>query len=397
MPPGGPMMSVAPPRALPRWFVFGAAALIIVGLFLVWLTGATGGGDWANGGVRAGIGAFVVAILVLIAFAVGRQQGFRGGRIGSLVLATVLVLIVLGAAGIALQNPLHSLQGGALENSQKFSSAINEFNAAGNALGVARTYNDWGENLLNLKQYSVPDDPTQAATDGALAKFNYVLDPKNGFTKSADSDIQEQVTRAKNGVVKTVLAWGNSKLDQKDYQGAVDRFKLVLDQKDAYSLASDFSLLHKQAAKAYYGLGQDQISSGDCTDAVQTYQIIIKDYADTPQGNQASTDLKKPQNVTGRIVNRNTGQPSANAKLFLSGKWQLSSGFFSASDDYSTTSDAAGKFTFTNIPTGDTKYLISYVGTSGQEEITVTGGSQPANVVIVSPLCGADAGTVVQF
>jgi tetratricopeptide (TPR) repeat protein len=395
MPPGGTMMSVAPQRPLPRWFLWGAAALIIIGLVLVWLTGS----DWANGGVRAGIGAFVAAVLVLIGFAVGRTQGFRGGRIGSLVLATVLILVVVGAAGIALQNPIHSLEGSAYASSQKFASAITEFNAAGNSLGVARTYNDWGENLLNLKQYSLPDDPTQAATDGALAKFNFVLDPKNGFTKSDDSDIQEQVTRAKNGVVNTVLAWGNAKLNQSpaDYQGAVDRFKLVVDQKDAYSIATGFSQLHQQAAKAYYGLGKDQVASGDCTDAVATYQIVIKEYADTPQGGQASSDLKKPQNVTGKIVNRNTGEPSANAKLFLSGTWQLTSGFFSASDDYVTLSDANGKFTFTNIPTGDTKYLISYVGTTGQEEITVTGGSQPANVVVVSPLCGADAGTVAQF
>jgi hypothetical protein len=397
MPPGGPPAPLFPPTPkgpLPRWFTIGAAVLVVLGLFLIWLTGS----DWANGGVRAGIAALVVGAVVLIAFVVLRVRGFRGPRMVSLAVASVVLLVLIGAAGLGLQGPIHAAQANSLEGQQKFAAAVSEFKAAGDTVGVARTYNDWGEALLKAGNYSVPDDPTQQATDGALAKFNYVLDSKNGFVQSTDANIQEQVTRAKEGVVDTVIAWGDAHLNQSDYQGAVARFEVVLNHKDTYAGASQFPKLHQEAAKAYLGLGQQQLTSGDCTDAVQTYRILVPAYGDTPQGQQAASDLKKPQNVTGRIVNVSNGQPAANVRVFLSGRWQLSNGMFSASDDFVVTSDANGNFTFTNINPGDTKYLISYIGTSGGETITVSRASgQPQNVVTVGPLCATDAGTVLRF
>jgi tetratricopeptide (TPR) repeat protein len=386
-----------PKLPLPRWFTIGAAALVVLGLLLVWLTGS----DWANGAVRAGIAALVVGAIVLGAFLFRLSQGHRATRTVSLAVASVLLLIILGTAGITLQGPIHAAQANVLEGQQKFASAVSEFKAANDTIGVARTYNDWGEFLLKQGTFSVPDDPTQTATDGALAKFNFVLDQHNGFTKSEDANIQDQVARAKQGLVNTALAWGDTHLNNSDYQGAVDRFKIVLDQKNIYGAVSSFVQLHKEAAKAYLGLGQQLITSGtaagDCTDAVQTYQILVKDFSDTSQGQQAATDLKKPQSVTGLIIVRSKGTPASGAKLFLSARWQLSGGFFQASDDLSTTSDSSGHFTFQNVTPGDTKYLISYIGTSGGEEITVVGGNQPANVVQVQPLCPTDAGTVAQF
>ena len=390
--PGAPGVGApAQPRVLPRWFLFGAAGLIVVGLLLVWLTGS----DWANSGLRVGIGALVVAALVLIAFVIGRTQGFRSTRIVSMVLVSVLILIILGAAGITLQGPVHSLQGGALEGQSKFVSAISEFNAAGNTLGVARTYNDWGDSLLSTKIYSLPDDPTQTATDGALQKYQFVLSDKN-ITQSSDPDVLDQVTRAKNGVVKTVLAWGDAHLSNSDYQGAVDRFKVVLDQKDTYVTATSFAQLHLEAAKAYYGLGQQQLSSS-CSDAVQTYQIIVKDYSDTPQGAQATNDLKKPQNVTGLVADYQTGQPDAGIRLFLSSNYeQALTGGAPLSNDFTTVSDSTGKFTFANITPGTTKYLISYIQ-GGQEAFIVNGSTkQPiANFIVqVTPLCATDVGAI---
>ncbi len=392
--PGFAAAPAQPKPPLPRWFTIGAAALVVVGLFLVWLTG----NDWANGGLRAGIAALVAGAIVLIAFLVRFSQGYRGQRTVGLALASVLLLIIVGAAGIALQGPVHSLQGSSLDGQQKFAAAVSEYSAAGDSLGVARTYNDWGEQLLKQGSYSVPDDPTQQATDGALAKFDFVLNAKNGFTNSTDASIQEQVTRAKEGLVNTVLAWGDAHLNTSDYEGAVNRFKIVLDHKDLYGAASAFPRLHKDAARAYLGLGQQQVTSGDCADAVQNYQIVVKDYSDTPQGAQASADLKKPQNVTGRIVNVKTGQPAKNVKLFLSAQWQLVGNAFTDSHDYNVTSDANGSFTFANITPSDTKYLISYISTAGGEAITISRASgQPANVVTVAPLCATDAGTVLQF
>jgi hypothetical protein len=388
--PGAPVGGPPPQRTLPLWFTIGAAALIVVGLLLVWITGS----DWANGGLHVGIAALVFAGIVLVGFLVGRTQGYRSSRLMSGALAAVLILIVLGAAGIALQGPIHSLQGGAFDNQQNYLSAVSEYKAAGDSLGLARTYNDWGENLLSKKIYSLPDDPTTTATDGALAKFNFVLDPKNGFTQSGDPNIQDQVTRAKNGVVNTILAWGEAHLSQQDYQGAVDRFNLVLNQKDAYVATNNFAQVHRDAAKAYLALGQQQISGGDCTDAVATYQMVAKDYNDTPEGTQASSELKKPQSVTGTVVDFTTQAPVPGVTLYLSSKWSVQSGFFQASNDNVTKSGADGTFKFPNITPGDTKYLISYVD-NGRETIVVSAASgQPLNVVVVLPLCGADAGPV---
>ncbi len=396
-PPGAyaPGFVAAQPKPpLPRWFTLGVTGLVVLGLFFIWLTG----NDWANGGLRAGVAALVVGVIVLGVFLFRFSQGHRAQRTVALALAAVLVLIVIGTAGITLQGPVHSLQGGVLDSQQKFEAAVSQFSAASDSLGVARTYNDWGEYLLRQKSYSVPDDPTQQATDGALAKFEFVLNAKNGFIRSTDAQIQEQVTRAKEGVVNTVLAWGDAHLNNSDYAGAVDRFKVVLDQKDTYATTSAYPKLHTEAAKALLGLGQQQITSGDCTNAVETYQIIVKEYSDTPQGPLASADLKKPQTVTGRVVNFNTGRPAPNVKLFLSARWQVSNGFFNASDDYTATSDANGVFAFPNIPPSDDKYLISYIGSEGREIITVNRNTgEPANAVQVGPLCTTDAGTVVQL
>ena len=81
-----------------------AAGIIIVGLIEIWLTGS----DWANGGMHTGIAAIVTAGIVLVAFGVRYAQGFRSMQTVNLALAVVLVLITVGAAGIALQNSLHT-------------------------------------------------------------------------------------------------------------------------------------------------------------------------------------------------------------------------------------------------------------------------------------------------
>jgi len=404
--PGGPGFGApAPKRPLPIWFTIGAAALIVVGLFLIWLTGS----DWANGGFRAGIAALVAGVIVLGVFLFRFSQGYRGTRTVSLAVASVLILLVLGAAGLALQSQFHQLQGSSLESQgksatdvgtadQKFGAAIGEFQAAGDNEDIARTYNDWGEQLLSQKKYQVPLDPTQSATDGrnqntdgAINKFAVVL---NQYKST------NQAQRAEEGETNSYLAWGDQYLNQSDYTNAVAAFKGAIDKKDTLGSTSAFPQLHQDAAKAYYGLGQQQINgtSGTCSDAVTTYQMLVHDYIDTTSGKMAQADLKKPQSVTGTVVNATTNQPGTNVRLFLSAHWQLSSAGFSASDDYPTTSDSSGAFTFSNIPTGDTMYLISYVGTSGQETITVSRSSgQPQNVVQVMPLCGASGVTVLQF
>jgi len=395
-PPGAPGVGVAQPRTpLPRWFLFAAAGLVVIGLLLVWLTGS----DWANGGVRAGIAALVVAGIVLVAFLVRYAQGFRSTQTVSLALASVLLLIIVGAAGIALQSSFHTLQGNSLDGQQNFQAAINEFKLANDTEDAAKAYNDWGEYLLSQHKYQAPQDPTQDAadgtqanSDGAVNKFAVVLDHYQSAT--------DQVNRAEEGEVNAYLAWGDSYLSASQYQDAVNVFKKATDAKSTLGNIPNFSKIHQDAAKAYLGLGQQQVSdgttSGDCTGAVQTYQTLASDYSDTSQGQEAATDLKKPQSVTGVVVDYTNQQPVGKVKLFLSSKWSVSGGFFSASNDTTVTSASNGDFTFPNITPGTTKYLISYINVDGRETIVVNGSTgQPQNVITVQPLCATNAGIVV--
>jgi tetratricopeptide (TPR) repeat protein len=393
-PAGTPGAGVAQPRApLPRWFLYAAAGLVVIGLFLVWLTGS----DWANGGVRAGIAALVVAGVVLVAFLVRYAQGFRSTQTVSLALAAVLVLIILGAAGIGLQNSFHSLQGNSLDGQQNFQAAINEFKLANDTEDIAKTYNDWGEYLLSKHEYQAPQDPTQDAADGTQANSDGAVN-KFAVVLAHYQSAADQVSRAEEGEVNAYLAWGDSYLSASQYQDAVNVFKKAVDAKSTLGSIPNFSRIHVDAAKAYLGLGQQQVSdgttSGDCTSAVQTYQTLASDYSDTSQGQQAATELKKPQNVIGVVVDYSTQQPVGKVKLFLSSKWQVANGVFNASNDNVATSGSDGTFKFANITPGSTKYLISYI-INGREEIVVSAASgQPANVVTVQPLCATNAGLV---
>ncbi len=402
--PGGPGFGAPPPRRpLPIWFTLGAAVLIVVGLFLIWLTGS----DWANGGFRAGIAALVAGVIVLGVFLFRFTQGYRATRTVSLAVASVLILLVLGAAGIVLQNQFHQLQGGSLASQgksatdvgtaqQKFEAAIGEYQAANDTVDLARTYNDWGEQLLSQKKYQIPLDTAQQPTDGTKQNTNGAIN-KFEVVLHNYSSVSDQMQRALEDEASAYLAWGDQYLGQSDYQNAVNAFMSAI-MKQTLSNTSSFPNIHQDAAKAFYGLGQQQLSGGNCSDAVTNYQMLVKSYGDTPSGQMAQTDLKKPQSVMGNVVNATTQQPGASVRLFLSAHWQLSSQGFSASDDYATTSDSSGSFTFSNIPTGDTMYLISYVGTGGQETITVSRSSgQPQNVVQVMPLCGTSGVTVLQF
>jgi hypothetical protein len=357
--PGGPALPTPPAAGqLPTWFTGGAAVLVVVGLLLIGITGS----DWGNSSLRVGIAALVVGVIVLGAFLYLRfNQGYRAQRTLNLAVISVLVLIVIGAAGIGLVGPLHTAQANSLESQaqaaksaaesqQDFQKAISLLPTS-DAQDLARIYNDWGEYLLQKQSYRIPTDLSQPATGGAAAKFEYVLQHY--------SQVSDEAARA-----------------------------------------------HQDAATAYYDLAKQQESVG-CGDSTQTAQVIgifqyvIKTFSDTLEAQQSQTELKKPQNVTGIVVDFLKGNsPAANVQLYLSSNLQEVLGgtaFFS--NDFSTTSDASGHFTFTNVaPSSDKKYLVSYFDPRpnvNQETFAVNARSgQPANVVQVLPLCASDAGTV---
>lgn len=198
-----------------------------------------------------------------------------------------------------------------------------------------------------------------------------------------------------------------------DYQTAVDiLYGLLAFQNGTMIPLWDKTLrprMHRLAATAYYGLGHQQLAGGDCTGATSSFHTILQQYRDTPEAAATSSLALQPHSVVGQIVNG--GTPAPNVHLFLSATWQLSlqglfyvgeqairvgTGEVSASDDYSTYSDASGSFTFPNLPPGSTVYAISYVENNGGVEevmnvdVNANGPDEPADAFHVQPFCNAE-------
>lgn len=214
----------------------------------------------------------------------------------------------------------------------------------------------------------------------------------------------DQIQQAREHIATASLLWGDQYLSKSDFQDAITTFETILNDPQDYGNTAAYPHLHREDAKAYFGLLKQQEAAGDYSDARATAQTLIHKFSDTPQAQQARAELSKPQNVTGRIVVYGSGKPAAHVRLYLSAHWSFDSilgSFTGASDDYTTVSDANGNFTFHNIPPGSTVYLISYIGQDGRQTITVEqytfGPEFPANTVTVQTLCPTDAGIVDQF
>jgi hypothetical protein len=396
------MVSPPPKPPLPVWFVAGAAGLVAVGLLLIALVSAVGdSGDWAAAGLRVGIASLVVGVVVLGVFLFRFNQGYNAKNTVRLAISSVVVLVILGGAGIGLQGTLRGAQVSSLESQENYARAVQLYQSTGDNEAVARIYNDWGEQLANQHQYQVPNDPTKKPTDGtkqnsdgAINKFEVVLNHYSSQTA--------QATRALNDEAQAYLDWGNQYVNVgtvDSLQKAIAAFNVVLSNPDKFSSTSVFAQVRQQAAKAYLTLGQQQESS-DCEAATTTLSTLVKNFAGTDPANSAMM-LLQMGSVTGQVlqvVNSQFGPPAPNVKLFLSKTWSVSNQTFQDSKDYTTTSDADGNFTFTHVLVSDpsdtdhiTMYLISYIGSDGREEIAVNAAGQPvaSEIVEVTQFCTA--------
>jgi len=326
--PQGPSKLIRP---LPTWaFITSILVVAIVLAALVFFTGA----DWAAGYQTAGLVALVVGVLVLIAFGVRAALGMlaatnphrRSQIISAILLA--LLLFVFGAVGLTQPTAIHAVQAHFLESQQKYSAAIQEYEAAGQSApsseDIARTYDEWGESLVSQNQYN-----------SAIGKFNTVM---SSYTQAIP-----EVTRAEKDAVSAYEAWGTYDSQHQNYAGATQHYDALLNQTycdstcrtqannaDAvayYNLAEQ--LLHKgqyasavaafnqlttrfgdsssaqkahaDYAAALWGEGQQQLTSA-CSSAVSTYQQLATQFSDTSQGQEAATALKAPVEVKGHFT-----------------------------------------------------------------------------------------------
>lgn len=325
-------------RPLPLWAFIFSIVVVVAMLAALFFTGS----DWAAGAMRIGIVSSVLAILILLATIVRTLAGMAARsnpkRRIQFISAGLLVVILLVASGIGLtqQAAIHQMQGRSFEGQQQWESAINEFQLAGehapNSDNIARTYDEWGEQLSNTQHYA-----------SSIDKFNTVLD-----TFSA---VPAEVTRAQSDNVAAYLNWGKQAAQQRDYSAAITHFSDLLNlsycnsncQAEANALdatanynlaetqlaaqqyasaANTFQTLatlfpkspeaqkdHEDFAKALFGQGKQQLTSA-CSSAIPIYQELTSKFGDTPEGQQASVALRAPQDVKGRFT---TAVPKSSA------------------------------------------------------------------------------------
>lgn len=371
---------------LPLWLFIGS--IIIVALMLGLLTFFTGS-DWASGAQTAGIIALIIGILILIAFGARSALGLlaptnthrRDQIISALLLA--LLLFIIAFAGLGQQSSFHSLQGRSLEGQQNWQSAINEYKASGQnestLADIARTYNEWGEQLSSQQQY-----------DPALGKFTTVI--------TNYSQVTDQLTRAQKDSVSLYQTWANLAVQQHNYTSAVQRYNTLLglpycfsscqtttrasDATAYYNLAeqqltsqkyteavTDFQQLlsnfgnspeaqriHPDYAKALWGVAQQQLNT-TCSSALSTYQQLATTFSDTNEGQEAAKALKAPVHVKGHFTG--TVPPSGTMPTVFLNKSSVITSSTSANDvetvltnSPSTNISSDGTFAFTSIAPG---------------------------------------------
>jgi len=390
------------------------AAFLGIGVFTVVglaysATELFAGADWAAGARIAAYAAFglaaVGAALATLRFALGRRAA------SMLVLAVLLVVVLAGTGTAALifSPQLHRLQARTLEQSGRFDGAIHEYALAGDtppsAPDTARTYVEWAESLLSQGHYA-----------DALARFLLVT---TTYQNSGAS-----VTRAADGIFDAYSAWVASGSLEVPYPDAIAYFQDYLNStactascqsgvKDSLARASYqyglqlikearyadaltqlgtvqthyphstyAALGHTAAATAYLGLGHQQLVSA-CGSAVKTYKTLAKNYADTPEGQQAKKALAAPQNVTGTITGFPRNPPPT---AYLSHTADPIAFFFS--NDYHAALDGkSGAFTFTSIPQGT--YFLDAVRDGSGGTSTKYWFAQDGSLytVRVGPLC----------
>jgi hypothetical protein len=208
------------------------------------------------------------------------------------------VLLVVAGIGFAGQGAIHVAQAHSLEAAKNYARAVSEYQAGGaGAADLARAYNEWGEQLAASGQYTT-----------AIAKFDVVINSYNS--------VSDQVTRAKTDEAKAYYQVGQKALNSGDYAGAVAAFQTLVTKFPSDPSATQAHALY---ATALLGLGKSQLGGGGsgCDTALPTYQQLAKDFADTPEGKEADTDLKAPQPVRGQFTGKVSPPSGQTALAFL--------------------------------------------------------------------------------
>lgn len=371
--------------------------------------------DWSDSAVPAAIVAFVLAGLTIIGTSVRVVLGRRVRSMLLLALAMVVGLSALGGVSLTISAPLHGMQAHVFEFGSDWEAAIHEYTLAGedapDAPDIARVHDEWGEQLLAhqkylqaaghfaivINTYTTSNSPLDRAykdqfktyskwlqsnaTDIPYYEMLAFFDEYRGYAHCDAScnatidDIQPQV----------FYQYGQLLVSQSNYSLAILQFTGI---QARFPTSPYAPKAHLAAAHAYYQLGQQQLVT-DCQSAVDTYKILVRNYADTPESKQAKVELAAPQDVTGYI----TGFPAGVRPLMLLSRYaDPKTGNFSG--EYQALTGSEGNFTFLNVAQGD--YDIAAIwdmngGTYWDWYYNIDTGSP--YTVHVGPLCPVDYGS----
>lgn len=358
--------------------------LIGVGSVVALVIGAVAGigghgGDWAAGAVAAGIVALALAALYLVA--TGVRVGFGRRARATLLLggSGIVVLAALGGVGLtALPAPLHRAQAQAFERAHRWPDAISQYQRAGERApgshDLARVYDEWGDDLEAHQLYVE-----------ASQRYETVIQTYPGATAEAQ--------RARDSDARVLYEIGASLVKAESYQEALRYLDEVA---SLYPTSSYAAKAHATSATALYAIGQQARTVGNCSGALPTYQTLVQQYGDTPEGAKAKQEMAAPVRVSGQI----SGAPAiATGTIGLSRRVtgaiaQGESSNFDQSNlsrDYHVAPDASGHYSFPAVAQG--KYNLSLAYPDGRLNYWYTLQPYDPYTIIVGPLCSVDAGT----
>jgi tetratricopeptide (TPR) repeat protein len=413
---------------MPIWAFIVCIVAVVLLLVLLQLTGK----DWAAGAMRVGIAAGIVALVVALAAVVrillGMAAKSNPKRVFQLVSAGLAVLFLLSIClvGLTQQSTIHRLQAHFLEGQQQWQSSIDEYKLAGEVApsseNLAQVYNEWGEQFI-----------TQQHIQSAIAKFDIVL-TNFGFASTG-------VARAQSDTIKSYLVWGQQASQQQDYTSATNHFDTLLqlsycttacqsqanalDATAYYNLAEsqlstqnytsatgnfqtvvtrfasspEAQKLHGDYAKALLGQGKGLITTASCSSAIPIYQQLSSQFGDTPEGQQATSDLKAPQPVKGHFITAVPTNPALTpvAALMQGYNDKISNVQFYALLALSPTATIQrdGNFSFKPVKQGTYDLVWGTNNSNGNQLYYSVFHSVSLDFVVkVGPLCSFDFGDI---
>ena len=328
--------------------------------------------DWADSAAAAAIMGLLGAMAVVIAL-VPLLILRRFERV-SLGLTTLLfaAIAIASVGSLTQQSVLHRAEAQYLEDARIYPGAVDEYRRSGERQGhapnMARVHLKWGDQLLGQTKYA-----------DAVTKF--------GLAQLDDESVITQV-RAERGLYHAYMGWLAAKPPDTVWGEIASFLERYMTKKLCDTECQ--KTIRPSVALAYYQSGRQIRNTELCSDAVTIYRRLASEYADTPSGQQAATDLAAPVTYTATIVNLPDKYKGASAHLSRKVSPDDGHTVRSISRDYQATLDANDRATFTSVTAG--KYNFSIELPPGEQYQFIYWSAADAShnpyTEAVSPLCG---------